>query len=85
MAASHRQHDLNTHVLALMHQLSIDKDLVRTDTVANGICGIRNRCDLDLAPFLVRGHDLARRSEPLKLLVHALLLYTALTLDQGRC
>ena len=58
MAASHRQHDLDTHVLALVHQLSINEDLVCTNAVADGIGRIGDCRDLDLAPFLVRRHDL---------------------------
>lgn len=78
---SYRQHDLDTHVLALVHQLSVNEDLIRTNAVSNGVSGVCDRRDLDLAPLLVRRHDLARRREPLELLVHALLLYTALALN----
>lgn len=59
MAASDRQHDLDTHVLPLVHQLPVNEDLICADTVANGIGGICDRRNLDLAPLLVRRYDLA--------------------------
>lgn len=68
-----------------MHQLAIYEDLIRTNTISDGVGGISGCGDLDLTPLLVRRDKLALGCEPLEFLVYALLFYATFALDQRRC
>ena len=80
----HGEDDLDAHVFPLMHELAVDEDLVGTDAVADRVCRVRDSGDLYLAPFAVRGHETALGGAVLELAVDALLVDTALSLDEGR-
>ena len=57
--ALNRQNYLDTHVLALMHQFSINQNLVGANAIPHCISRICRCGDLDLTPLLVRWHELA--------------------------
>lgn len=79
---SNRQNNLDPHVLSLMHNLSINKHLVSSKSIAHSIRWICDSGNLDLAPFTVRWDQLALRCESTELLVDALLLNTSFPLDK---
>lgn len=78
-----RQDNLDTHVFPLVHQLAVNDLLVSADTIALRIRGIRGRCNLDLSPLAVGGHNHAVGHELLEALVDTLLFDTAFALDKG--
>lgn len=67
-----------------MHDLTINNHLISTDSVTDRICWICSCRDLDLAPLTIGGYIFALGSEVLELLVDALLLNAALSLDKWR-
>lgn len=79
----HRQHDPDTHVFSLLHELAVDDDLVGADAVALCVCWVCGLRNLHLPPLTVCGHKLSLLGEPLELLVDALFLDTAFPLDEG--
>jgi len=56
---SNRQHDLDAHVLSLMHELPINDNLMHANTVVHSICGICSGSNLDFAPLAVGRHQFA--------------------------
>lgn len=76
------QNNLDAHVLSLMHQLSINDDLVSANLVADCISRVSGRRDLDLSPLTVGRHKLALSCTLLELLVNTLLFDAAFPLDQ---
>lgn len=50
---SNRKNNLDTHVLSLVHNFPVYKDLISTNLVTHHVRWIRGRCDLDLTPLLV--------------------------------
>jgi hypothetical protein len=78
------QHNLDTHVLSLLHKLTVNQDLVGTNAVAHGICWVCGRRNLHLAPLTVGGYNLAGAHTFGVLLIHALLFNAAFTADEGR-
>lgn len=78
----HRQHDPDTHVFSLLHELAVDNDLVGADAVALCVCWVCGLRNLHLPPLTVCGHKLSLLGEPLELLVDALFLDTAFPLDE---
>lgn len=77
-----RQENLDSHILSLMHEFSLDEHLMYPDSVMLLIRWVGSSGDLDLAPFAVRGHKLAFCCAVPKFLVDALLLDAALSLDK---
>lgn len=77
-----RKDDFYAHVLSLMQDLTINNHLISTDSVTDRISWIRSCRDLDLAPLTIGGHIFALGREVLELLVDALLLNAALSLDK---
>lgn len=82
--ASDRQYNLDAHVLSFVHEFTINDLLVGANAVATCICRIRGRGNLDFAPLTIAGHKLAVGGKFLETLVDALLLDTALALDERR-
>lgn len=79
----HWKHDLNAHVFALLHQFSINDDLVRANPIPDRVSGIPGSRDLDLVPFFVGWHQTAGQSTLLELFVDTLIFDASLTLNQG--
>lgn len=74
---SDRQNNPDSHVLALLHEFTVNHNLICTDAVADCICRICGRSNLYLTPLPVSGNKLAICCASLELLVNTLLLYTA--------
>ena len=77
------QHNFDTHILALVHQLSVNNDLVGTNSVAHNIGRICASRNLDLAPLLVSRYKLSLRCSVLELFIDTLLFDTTFSLDEG--
>ena len=55
----HWQHNFDSHVLSLMHDLTINDDLVHADTIVNSVCRICRRSDLNLTPLAIGRNQFA--------------------------
>ena len=77
-----RKDDFYAHILSFVHNFTINKHLISADSVAHRICWVCSCGDLDFAPLAICGHKFALGSEALELLVDALLLNAALSLDK---
>lgn len=58
---SYGQENLDAKVLSVLHELTVDKDLVGSESVSDRVGGVGGLGDLDLSPLLV-GRDLKERS-----------------------
>lgn len=65
-----------------MHKLSVDDDLVYTNTVVNSVCGVCCRRNLNLTPLLVSRYKFPLQCALLELRVYALVFNAALALDE---
>lgn len=79
-----RQNNLDAHVIALVHQLAINQNLISANAVALRVCRVRRRRDLNFSPLAVRGHELAVRGQLHEAGVDTLVLDTTFPLDEWR-
>jgi hypothetical protein len=78
------QYNPDTHVLSLLHKLTVNQNLISTNAVAHGICWVCGRRNLHLTPLAVGGYKLAGAHTLGVLFIHALILNAAFTADEGR-
>ena len=77
-----RENNLDTHILSLVHDLSINNSLMRTNTVIHCVRGVCACSNLDLSPLLVSRDKASFVGESLELLVDTLFFNAALSLDE---
>jgi len=68
----------------LVHELSINQNLMSTNSIVHCIGRIRTCRDLNLTPFSVGRNELALLRSLLELGVHPLIFDTTLALNKGR-
>jgi len=78
------QQDADAKVVAVLHELAVEHDLVGAEPVALGVGRVGGLGDLHLAPLPVGRDGHALLHDRVELLVDALLLDAALALDQRR-
>lgn len=76
------KNNLHTHVFSLMHDLSINHDLVHTNAVVYLVCRVRRGGNLNFTPLLVRRNESTFRGKPLELFIDTLLFDTSFTLNE---
>lgn len=76
-----RKNDFDSHIFSLLHELTINQDLISSDSVAHSICRVGGCGNLNLSPFTVGGYEFALGSTVLEFFIDALFFDTAFSLD----
>lgn len=79
---SYWQHDLDTHILSLVHKLSINDNLMHTNAVVHSIRRICRCSNLNLAPLAVGRDKFTLQCALPEFGVYALVFHTAFALNE---